>query len=102
MRRQDAEAATESGYEEFEDVRTRVGRNDPLPQKLWLADVSTGKVSELKFDALPGIAVDPLAALRGAAGKDALKGNRVVQAATSGDNGDAGPAGGAATAATRR
>ena len=25
---------TESGYEEFEDVRTRVGHNAPLPQRL--------------------------------------------------------------------
>jgi hypothetical protein len=80
---------TESGYEEFEDVRTRVGRNDPLPQTLWLAEVATGKVRELKFDALPGIATDPLAALRKAAGKEALKGNRAVQVATSGDNGSA-------------
>ena len=80
---------TESGYEEFEDVRTRVGRGDPLPQTLWLAEVATGKVSELKFDVLPGIATDPLAALRKAAGKDALKGNRTVQVATSGDNGSA-------------
>ncbi|RZA17674.1 MAG: S9 family peptidase, partial [Lysobacteraceae bacterium] len=80
---------TESGYEEFEDVRTRVGRGDPLPQKLWLAEVATGKLRELKFDSLPGIAEDPLAALRKAAGKDALKGNRAVQVATSGDNGDA-------------
>ena len=66
------EYVTESGYEELEDVRTRVGRNDPLPQKLWLADVASGKVSELKFDALPGIATDPLAALRKAAGKEPL------------------------------
>jgi len=80
---------TESGYEEFEDVRTRVGRADPQPQALWLADVATGKVRELKFDPLPGIASDPLAALRKAAGKEPLKGNRPVQVATSGDNGDA-------------
>jgi len=80
---------TESGYEEFEDARTRVGRNDPVPQTLWLAEVATGKVSELKFDPLPGIKDDPLAALRKAAGKDALTGNRAVQVATSGDNGDA-------------
>jgi dipeptidyl aminopeptidase/acylaminoacyl peptidase len=80
---------TESGYEEFEDVRTRVGRGDPLPQTLWLAEMATGKVSELKFDTLPGIATDPLAAMRKAAGKDALKGNRAVQVATSGDNGSA-------------
>ncbi|MEG3049867.1 MAG: S9 family peptidase, partial [Thermomonas sp.] len=80
---------TESGYEEFEDVRTRVGRGDPLPQTLWLAEVATGKIRELKFDVLPGIATDPLAAMRKAAGKDALKGNRTVQVATSGDNGSA-------------
>jgi dipeptidyl aminopeptidase/acylaminoacyl peptidase len=70
---------TESGYEEFEDVRTRVGRNDAQPQKLWLADVATGKVSELKFDSLPEIGNDPLAALRKAAGKEPLKGHRSVR-----------------------
>ena len=43
---------------------------------------------ELALDPLPGIATDPLAAMRKAAGKDALKGNRAVQVATSGDNGD--------------
>jgi dipeptidyl aminopeptidase/acylaminoacyl peptidase len=80
---------TESGYEEFEAARTRVGRNDPLPQKLWLAETTTGKVRELAFEPLPGIKDDPLAALRKAAGKDALKGERPVQVATSGDNGDA-------------
>lgn len=70
---------TESGYEEFEEVRTRVGRNAPLPHKLWLVDMASGKASELKFDALPGIADDPLAALRKAAKKDPLKGNREVR-----------------------
>ena len=34
---------TESGYEEFEDVRTRVGRNAPLPQTLWLVDVAAAQ-----------------------------------------------------------
>ena len=76
---------TESGYEEFEDVRTRVGRSDPIPHTLWLAEVATGKVRELKFDPLPGIATDPLAALRKAAGKEPLKGNRAVRIATDGD-----------------
>ena len=80
---------TESGYEEFEEERTRVGRNAPLPQRLWLVDVAGAGVHELKFDALPGIADDPLAALRKAAGKDPLKGNRAVQVMTSGDNGAA-------------
>ncbi len=70
---------TESGYEEFEDTRTRVGRNDPEPNALWLVDAVTGTVKPLSLDTLPGIATDPLAALRKAAGKDALKGNRPVQ-----------------------
>jgi dipeptidyl aminopeptidase/acylaminoacyl peptidase len=82
---------TESGYEEFEDVRTRVGRNAPLPQRLWLVDVRAAKASELKFDVLPGIASDPLAALRKAAGKEPLKGNREVQVLPGGDNGGTPP-----------
>src|SRR5688572_1226719 len=77
---------TESGYEEFEDVRTRVGRNAPVPQKLWLVKVADATVRELKFDTLPGIKVDPLAAMRKAAGKKALEGPRDVQVLTSGDN----------------
>ena len=83
---------TESGYEEFEDVRTRVGRGDPLPHKLWLAEIATGKLRELAFDALPGIKDDPLATLRKAAGKDPLKGNRTLQVSGlqwRGDSGDA-------------
>ena len=79
---------TESGYEEFEEVRTRVGRGDPIPQKLWLAEIGTGKLSEFSFDELPGIKADPLANLRKATGKDALKGNRAVQVVGTGD-GDA-------------
>ena len=55
---------TESGYEEFEDVRTRVGRNDPLPHSLWLVDTTTGSVRPVGYDALPGIASDPLALKR--------------------------------------
>lgn len=81
---------TESGYEEFEEVRTRVGRNAPLPQKLWLIDVAAGKTSELKFDRLPGIGEDPLAALRKAANKDPLKGDRAVRIESDGDG--SGPA----------
>lgn len=77
---------TESGYEEFEEVRTRVGRNAPLPQRLWLIDVAGAKVTELRFDDLPGIKDDPLAALRKAAKKEPLKGNRDVQVMASGDN----------------
>ncbi len=76
---------TESGYEEFEEVRTRVGRNAPQPHTLWLVDVDGAKATELKFDALPGIAVDPLAELRKAAKQEPLKGNRPVRIETDGD-----------------
>jgi dipeptidyl aminopeptidase/acylaminoacyl peptidase len=70
---------TESGYEEQEDERTRVGRNPPNGQTLKLVDLHDGSVADIRFDALPGIDVDPLAALRKAAGKDALKGHRPVR-----------------------
>ncbi|MHC9083402.1 S9 family peptidase [Luteimonas sp. RIT-PG2_3] len=70
---------TESGYEEFEDVRTRVGRTDPVPQAFWLVDMADGRPRALTLDSLPGIASDPLAALRKAAGKEPLKGNRAVR-----------------------
>ena len=70
---------TESGYEEFEEVRTRVGHNAPLAHKLWLVDVANSKASELKFDTLPGIKDDPLAAMRKAAKQDPLKGARDVR-----------------------
>ena len=81
---------TESGYEETEEVRTRVDRNPPLPHTLWLVDVAAAKATELKFDALPGIAVDPLAELRKAAKQDPLKGDRPVRVETDGDG--SGPA----------
>ncbi|MBB5207857.1 S9 family peptidase [Chiayiivirga flava] len=67
---------TESGYEEVEDVRTRVGRNAPQPHTLWRVDLVTRAITQFKTDPLPGIAVDPLAELRRKAGKDALEGNR--------------------------
>lgn len=70
---------TRSGYEEFEDVRTRVGRNPPAPQRLWLAEVATGQVREITPDNLPGITTDPLADLRKAAGKPALEGTRPLR-----------------------
>jgi dipeptidyl aminopeptidase/acylaminoacyl peptidase len=70
---------TESGYEEFQEVRTRVGRNAPLPNRLWLVDLGNASARELKFDTLPGIDRDPLAQLRKAAGKDPLQGERAVR-----------------------
>ncbi|GAB6196150.1 S9 family peptidase [Lysobacter xanthus] len=81
---------TESGYEEFEEVRTRVGRNAPAPHSLWLVEVATGAVTPLKFDDLPGIKVDPLADLRKKAGKKPLEGAREARIETDGDG--SGPA----------
>jgi dipeptidyl aminopeptidase/acylaminoacyl peptidase len=76
---------TESGYEEFEEVRTRVGRKAPVPHTLWLVEVATAKATKLAFDGLPGIGADPLAAMRKAAGLDPLEGNRPVRVETDGD-----------------
>ena len=77
---------TESGYEEFEDQRVRVGRNSPIAQGLKLIELATGKVRDLAFDTLPAIAIDPLADLRKAQKLDALKGNRAVRVLNEGDN----------------
>jgi len=70
---------TESGYEEFDDQRTRVGRNLPMPHTLKLVNLTSGKEHELSFDSLPGIGADPLAALREAQKLAPLKGNRGVR-----------------------
>ncbi|MDP3671918.1 MAG: prolyl oligopeptidase family serine peptidase [Telluria sp.] len=70
---------TESGYEEFDDQRTRVGRNLPMPHTLKLVELASGKEHELSFDSLPGIGADPLAALREAQKLAPLKGNRGVR-----------------------
>jgi dipeptidyl aminopeptidase/acylaminoacyl peptidase len=76
---------TESGYEEFDDQRTRVGRNMPTPNLLKLIDLKTQKVVDVPFDTLPGITVDPLAAMRNAQKLYALKGNRPVRIADDGE-----------------
>src|SRR5262249_44949318 len=55
---------TESGYEEFEDERIRVGRNDPPANQLWLFDIAAHTQTKLGFDALPGLHDDPLKAIR--------------------------------------
>lgn len=55
---------TESGYEEVEDVRTRVGRGNPAPETLWRIDLASGSAARLDFAALPGSSDDPLAAVR--------------------------------------
>ena len=77
---------TESGYEETEDQRTRVGRNSPIAESLKLVDLSTGVVRDLSFDTLPGIATDPLAAMRAAQKLEPLRGNRPVRVLNEGDN----------------
>ena len=76
---------TESGYEEMDDERTRVGRANPVPHQLKLIDLASGKVQDLAFDSLPGIAVDPLAKLRADAKLDPLKGNRPLRIADRAD-----------------
>ncbi len=55
---------TESGYEEQEEERTRVGRNDPAPQSLLLLDLRGHSQHALALDGLPGIHDDPLKAVR--------------------------------------
>jgi len=67
---------TESGYEETDDERKRVSDEGPQQHQLKLVEVATRKISELSFDALPGINIDPLAELRAAHKLDPLKGNR--------------------------
>ena len=70
---------TESGYEEAEDVRTRVGRNPLLAQSLHVIDLNSGAVKALDLAALPGIDRDPLADLRKAAKAKPLEGLRALQ-----------------------
>ncbi len=70
---------TESGYEEVEDVRPRVGRTAPIAQGLRLIDLASGAVRKLSVETLPGIHDDPLAALRQAAGQKPLAGPRPLR-----------------------
>jgi len=55
---------TESGYEEFETERLRVGRNPPVPQSLLLLNLVDHSVHALGVDGLPGIGDDPLKSIR--------------------------------------
>ncbi|MBL0164492.1 MAG: prolyl oligopeptidase family serine peptidase [Xanthomonadales bacterium] len=55
---------TESGYEEQEDERVRVGRNLPAPNSLWLLDLDGHTQYKLASADLPGIDDDPLAKIR--------------------------------------
>lgn len=55
---------TESGYEEQEDERVRVGRNASAPSSLWLLDLVAHTQQKLSLADLPGISDDPLAKIR--------------------------------------
>jgi dipeptidyl aminopeptidase/acylaminoacyl peptidase len=55
---------TESGYEEFEKERLRVGRNPPASQSLMLFNLTDHTVHPLALEKLPGIYEDPLKAVR--------------------------------------
>ncbi len=55
---------TDSGYEEFEDERLRVGRNSLPTQSLLLLDLKEHSAHALSIEALPGIHDDPLRAIR--------------------------------------
>jgi dipeptidyl aminopeptidase/acylaminoacyl peptidase len=55
---------TESGYEEFETERLRVGRNPHAPQSLTLLNLVDHTAHALSVDSLPGIGDDPLKAIR--------------------------------------
>lgn len=80
---------TESGYEEFEDERTRVGRGDFAPHALWLLDLASHTTTKLAFDTLTGFHDDPLKSVRDenakqAPAKDADKKSKDVAADKSG------------------
>lgn len=55
---------TESGYEEFETERLRVGRNPPAPQSLLLLNLEDHSQHPLSLESLPGIHDDPLKGVR--------------------------------------
>lgn len=55
---------TESGYEEFEKERLRVGRNPPAAQSLILLNLVDHTMHPLAMDQLPGLEEDPLKSVR--------------------------------------
>ena len=55
---------TESGYEEFEPERLRVGRNPRPAHSLTLLNLVDHTAHPLSYDVLPGITDDPLAKIR--------------------------------------
>src|SRR3984885_11402472 len=92
---------TESGYEEFETERLRVGRNPPAPQSLVLLNLVDHTAHALSVDNLPGISDDPLQVIReengtretprdASGGKDAKPKPRSVQIVSDDPDGGAG------------
>jgi dipeptidyl aminopeptidase/acylaminoacyl peptidase len=92
---------TESGYEEFEAERLRVGRNPPPPQSLVLLNLVDHTAHALGVDSLPGIGDDPLKAIReengtnevqadASAGKDPKPKQRAVSILSDDPDGGAG------------
>ena len=55
---------TDSGYEENEDERTRVGRKNPAPQSVLAIDLTTRTAKPVAMSTLSGINDDPLKAIR--------------------------------------
>ncbi len=55
---------TDSGYEENEDERTRVGRKNPAPQSVLAIDLTTRTAKPVSMSALSGINDDPLKIIR--------------------------------------
>jgi len=55
---------TVEGYIDIETVRTRVGRQGPAAQSIWLLDLHELEKTELDLAPLPGIDDDPLAELK--------------------------------------
>ncbi len=82
---------TESGYEEFETERLRVGRNPPPSQSLLLLNLADHTVQPLALDALPGIHDDPLKAVR----EENARASQPLPAAAATDSGTPAPAAGA-------
>jgi dipeptidyl aminopeptidase/acylaminoacyl peptidase len=93
---------TESGYEEFETERLRVGRNPPAPQSLVLLNLVDHTAHALSVDSLPGIGDDPLKAIReengttrevqadASGGKDAKLSQRAISIMSDDPDGGAG------------
>ena len=55
---------TDDGYVAVREVRTRVGRNSAVPQRVVLVSLSDGARTPLDFTSLPGMDSDPFEALR--------------------------------------